>query len=122
MNPLTCCRTAARAAQKDTKTADGQAHPPSGKQRGFALAKFSLPTLILTLLPKCPACFAVYISMGTGISLSVQARLSLPIYTGRDMRRRAGLDHRKFLPLGADEQTASLTKSSLHERDCGASQ
>jgi hypothetical protein len=73
MNPLTCCRTAARAAQKDTKTADGQAHPSSGKQRGFALAKFSLPTLILALLPKCPACFAAYIALGTGISLSVQA-------------------------------------------------
>jgi len=70
MNSLTCCQTAAR---KGANTAEGKAHPSSAKQRGFALAKFSLPTLILTLLPKCPACFAAYIALGTGISLSVQA-------------------------------------------------
>ena len=73
MNPLTCCQTAANAAHKDAKTAGGKVHPSSAKQRGFALAKFSLPTLILALLPKCPACFAAYIALGTGISLSVQA-------------------------------------------------
>jgi hypothetical protein len=73
MNTLTCCQTAANAANKEAKTAGGQAHPSSAKQRGFALTKFSLPTVILALLPKCPACFAAYIALGTGISLSVQA-------------------------------------------------
>src|SRR5678815_2101837 len=73
MNPRTCCQTAVTAAHKDAKAAGGKAHPSSARQRGFALAKFSLPTLILALLPKCPACFAAYIALGTGISLSVQA-------------------------------------------------
>jgi hypothetical protein len=73
MNSLTCCQTAANAAHKDAKAADGKVLPSSAKQRGFALAKFSLPTLILALLPKCPACFAAYVALGTGISLSVQA-------------------------------------------------
>src|SRR6476646_2153087 len=71
MNTLTCCQTAANAAHNDAKTAGGKAHPSSAKERGFALAKFSLPTLILALLPKCPACFAAYIALGTGISVSV---------------------------------------------------
>ena len=73
MNPLTCCQIAATGAHKDAKAAGGKAHPSSAKQRGFALAKFSLPTLILAVLPKCPACFAAYVALGTGISLSVQA-------------------------------------------------
>jgi len=73
MNTLSCCQTAANAAHKDAKTAGGKGHPSSAKQRGFALAKSSVPTLILALLPKCPACFAAYIALGTGISLSVQA-------------------------------------------------
>src|SRR5438270_11537618 len=73
MDTLTGCKTAVNAAHNDAKTADGKVHPSSGKQRGFALAKFSLPTLILALLPKCPACFAAYIALGTGISVSVTA-------------------------------------------------
>jgi hypothetical protein len=55
------------------KAADGKAHPPRVANRRFAWAKCSLPTLILALLPKCPACLAAYVALGTGISLSVAA-------------------------------------------------
>ena len=73
MKALTCCQTTASAARNvPNKAADGKTHP-SAKKRSFALAKFSLPTLILALLPKCPACFAAYIALGTGISVSVAA-------------------------------------------------
>jgi hypothetical protein len=60
MNKATCC-----------KAADGKARPSSRTHRTFALGKFSLPALILAVLPKCPACFAAYLALGTGISVSV---------------------------------------------------
>jgi hypothetical protein len=72
MNKSSCCTVTTGAARNTwTKTADGETHPSSAKRRRFTLAKFSLPTLILVLLPKCPACFAAYVALGTGISVSV---------------------------------------------------
>ena len=74
MKKLSCCSMAASTARNSSqKAADGNAHPPLVARRRFAWAKFSLPTLILALLPKCPACFAAYVALGTGISLSVAA-------------------------------------------------
>lgn len=74
MSTLNCCQSTASGTHSfSSKAADGKAHPSSGKQRRFALVKFSLPALILALLPKCPACFAAYIALGTGISVSVAA-------------------------------------------------
>lgn len=72
MNKAICCTATASAARNTSNaTADGEIHPSPTRRRGFALAKGSLPTLILALLPKCPACFAAYVALGTGISVSV---------------------------------------------------
>lgn len=79
MNKATCCTIAASAASHNAKAGDGKAHPSSAAHRGFALAKCSLPALILALLPKCPACFAAYVAVGTGLSLSVAAASTLRI-------------------------------------------
>ncbi|MGB8130031.1 MAG: hypothetical protein WCG81_09585 [Candidatus Angelobacter sp.] len=74
MNESSCCTVTTGAVRNTwTRTADGKAHPSSAKRQGFALAKYSLPTLILVLLPKCPACFAAYVALGTGISVSMTA-------------------------------------------------
>ncbi len=50
---------------------DGLPAPSSRVRRGLVFTRWSLPAVILVLLPKCPACLAAYIALGTGVSLSV---------------------------------------------------
>lgn len=43
----------------------------SWMRRGRELLAWSVPGIILVLLPKCPACFAAYIAVGTGLGLTL---------------------------------------------------
>jgi hypothetical protein len=40
-------------------------------RRGIDIAGTVVPTAILVLLPKCPACIVAYLAMGTGIGVAV---------------------------------------------------
>jgi len=42
-----------------------------GFRRMLELFRLLIPGAILVLLPKCPACFAAYIAIGTGIGISI---------------------------------------------------
>lgn len=70
-NHACCTVAAARLSGQANKTADGNTHPPSSAGRSFKFARWSVPTLILAVLPKCPVCLAAYLALGTGVSLSV---------------------------------------------------
>jgi hypothetical protein len=59
---------------------DGLPAPSSRPRRSLTLTRWSLPGLVLILLPKCPACLAAYIALGTGLSLSVAASFYLRWY------------------------------------------
>lgn len=79
-----------------------EASTPKRVRRRLDVAGYVVPSAILVLLPKCPACIAAYLAMGAGIgvTLSTAATLraillilcvaSLAFVTARTIRRRAG--------------------------------
>ncbi len=37
----------------------------------MSLVRWALPGMVLVLMPKCPACFAAYLALASGIGLSL---------------------------------------------------
>ncbi len=60
MNGACCCRA-------------GQAKQDAGqpwRKKLAGLAAWGAPSLLLALMPKCPACVAAYVALGTGLGMS----------------------------------------------------
>jgi hypothetical protein len=71
-----CCNMlSARSGNENSANVatDGLPAPSSRPRRSLTLTRWSLPALVLILLPKCPVCLAAYIALGTGLSLTVAA-------------------------------------------------
>ncbi len=84
MNAHRCCLVTSGAMKQNKageRIAEGDPHPPSFLRRSLDLTAKAVPVAILAVLPKCPACLAAYVALGTGIGVSLAAatylRLSL---------------------------------------------
>lgn len=73
MYAYNCCREVAHGSRRPTGFGI-RTTSVSGRtnffQRCASLAGWILPGALLALLPKCPACLAAYIAIGTGVSLT----------------------------------------------------
>ena len=84
MNAHRCYMTTSAGIEQrkaGERITEGDPHPPSFMRRSLDLTAKFVPVVILAVLPKCPACLAAYVALGTGIGLSLTAatyvRLSL---------------------------------------------
>ena len=105
MNAHRCCVVptgGVEQKQAGVRIAGGDPHPPSFTRRFLDLTAKIIPVAILAVLPKCPACLAAYVALGTGIGLSLTAatyiRLSLVVlcvaslvfFAAKSLRPRLG--------------------------------
>jgi hypothetical protein len=84
VNAHPCCLARSGAMERSKageRTSVNGPHRPSFLRRSLNLTAKAIPVVVLAVLPKCPACLAAYVAVGTGIGLSLTTvtylRLSL---------------------------------------------
>ena len=89
-------RTAAGA-----RVAVGDPRAPTLVRRCLDLAGWLVPSGILAILPKCPACLIAYFAIGTGIGISASAaiylRMALVVLCAASLSYLAASRGRRFI-------------------------
>jgi hypothetical protein len=106
-----CCAVAASGVGRETIAApnsDGARRTRKFVRRlwdvaGLDVAEWMIPGAILALLPKCPACLAAYVAIGTGVSLSISGatylRMAFLILCVGSLSYLTAKTLRRFIPL-----------------------
>jgi hypothetical protein len=75
-----CCEVASMSESRTTagaRVASGDPRAETPARRCLDAARWIVPSGILALLPKCPACVAAYFAIGTGIGISMSTAIYL---------------------------------------------
>ena len=104
MNAQRCCEVTVGDSRYGTiaaRTAYGGSQPTTFTRRCLDIARWMVPGVTLALLPKCPACLAVYVAMGTGVGLSLLTatylRMLLVILCGASLSYLAARRMRRLI-------------------------
>ena len=68
-----CCCNAESSVPHGQANTGGQSKPSGFAGRCVSIAQWIVPSAVLALMPKCPACVAAYIALATGIGISLPA-------------------------------------------------
>jgi hypothetical protein len=80
VNAHRCCKVAAGGPESKplaARTMDDAGGLRTIARRFLEIVEWLVPGFILALLPKCPACLAVYLALGIGAGLSVSTATHL---------------------------------------------
>jgi Flp pilus assembly protein TadB len=97
-----CCEVAAIGSQRGAIGARKTEHPRRSFARRLSeIAGWAVSGTILVLLPKCPACLAAYVAIGTGVGVSLSTasylRLSLVALCAASLSILAARQLRRFI-------------------------
>jgi hypothetical protein len=80
MNIHHCCEVSSSSSRFDrlaARTTSARSHPPTFARRCLDVAGWVIPSAVLAFIPKCPACFAAYLAIGTGLGISITTAANL---------------------------------------------
>jgi hypothetical protein len=98
-----CCDVSIGTSRKaaEARVAIGDPRARTLRRRCLDVAGWIVPSGILALLPKCPACLAAYFAIGTGIGISMSTaiylRLGLVLLCAASLSYFAASRGRRFI-------------------------
>jgi hypothetical protein len=104
MKDYGCCTLAASGSGRQplaARNSDGERQIRKFGRRFLDIAGWVIPGTVLALLPKCPACLAVYVAIGTGVGLSLSSAtflwMALLIFSLASLSYLAGKGLRRYI-------------------------